>query len=45
MQIWGLDASILEWQHDPAHIATFEWLWQTADQSREVESHKVWPSA
>lgn len=37
-QVWNLDISILEWQHDPSHIATFEWLWRT---SRDVESHKV----
>jgi len=26
--MWNLDATMLEWQHDPAQIATFEWLWQ-----------------
>jgi len=27
-KMWNLDATMLEWQHDPAQIATFEWLWQ-----------------
>lgn len=36
-KMWDLDAAMLDWQHDPAQIATFEWLWQDTN---AADSHK-----